>query len=193
MTNFRSLVGGYFGDGSKVDARGKKIPVSLRANNPGAVNGAPWERQMPGYVTEIKYDGVNNTTVFETPEHGVAVYWTLLKKYRDNGRTTIRQIITRYIGVKGAQDYINSVTRMTGWSDDTVIDIWHDASVLPFAKAQFRHEAGVPIPWSDAQILYGFNLARGWEKPTLNRTPNKEKERGLILSLISLLAGLFRR
>lgn len=166
MTNYRSLIpGGFFWNGTKFDKDGKKVPVSIRANNPGAVNGAAWERELPGYVTDIKYDGKNNTTIFETPEHGVATYWELLRRYRDLYHlSTVWGILGRYIGPAGQQDYFNSVRDKTGFGKDQVVDLYSDAVLMPFAKAQFRHEAGVPIPWSDAQIKYGLDLARAREQ-----------------------------
>lgn len=165
MTNYRALVpNGFFWDGSITDKQGVKVPVSIRANNPGAVNGAAWEREFSGYVTEIKYDGKNNTTIFEAPEIGVAVYWDLLRRYREMERTTVWQILERYIGPAGVADYFNSVHSRTGLDKNAVINIDDDNSLLPFAKAQFRHEAGKDIPWSDKQILYGFALGRAHAK-----------------------------
>lgn len=175
VPNYRSLVGGFFWDGTKIDADGKKVPVSVRANNPGAVNGAKWERELPGYVAEIKYDGINPTTIFETPEHGVAVYWELLRLYRDKYKLkTVWGILGRYIGAAGQLDYFRSVNQMTGYGRDTVIDLDDDAVLMPFAKAQFRHEAGVKIPWSDAQIKYGFEMARARAKGAPEPKPEPE-------------------
>lgn len=159
MPNYRALVaGGFF---ARPDD--KTLPVSIRSNNPGAVNGASWERSMPGYVTEIKYDGKNNTTVFETPEHGVAVYYTLLKKYRAVGAVTVRDIIWKYGGGQANYTaYAQKVAEWTGLSLDQEIALHgSDDILLKFAKAMFRYEAGRDPPWLDAQIRYGFALARG--------------------------------
>lgn len=169
--NYRSLVkGGYFANPDD-----RSLPVSIRANNPGAVNGAAWERSEPGYVTEIKYDGKNNTTIFETPEQGVAVYHKLLQKYASSGADTVGEIIWKYGGGQANyKDYIDVVARWTGFSASKPIPLNDDSILLPFAKAMFRYEAGRPIPWSDEQILYGFNLARGETKqPTKPPRPTK--------------------
>lgn len=162
MPNFRSLVpGGAFGDGTTG-------PVAFRANNPGAINGAPWERQWPGYLYDKKYDGVNNTTVFETPEQGVAVWMELLRRYRRMNLVTIEDIIVYYGGGQAnyKREYEPTVVRWTGLSPDTEIKIdgSDDATLLKFAKAIFAYEVGMhppcPLPWSDAQIKYGFALFR---------------------------------
>lgn len=167
--NYRSLIGGYY-----ANPNDRSLPVSIRANNPGAVNGASWERSEPGYVTEIKYDGKNNTTIFETPEQGVAVYWKLLQKYRDSGTDTVGEIIHKYGGGQDYSGYLKMVAQWTGFGASKPVDLEDDSVLLPFAKAMFRYEAGRPIPWSDAQILYGFDLARGNVRhPTKPPIPGK--------------------
>lgn len=172
MPNYRSLIGGFY-----ANPETSKANVSIRSNNPGAVNGAAWERVEPGYVKEIKYDGKNNTTIFETPEQGVAVYHKLLQKYADKGADTLGSIIRTYGGGQDYSNYVDYVAKATGLSPSAKINLNDDKVLLPFAKAMFRYEAGVPIPWTDAQIIYGFNLARGKaqsEKPTSEPPkPNK--------------------
>jgi hypothetical protein len=162
MTQYRSLIGGFYSTPDRRD-----YPVSIRANNPGAVNGAAWERSEPGYVTEIKYDGKNNTTIFETPEHGTAVYYKLLQKYRSSGAKTVKDIIWKY---GGGQDnytaYAAQVAKWTGLGERQEIPLDDYSVLLPFAKAMFRYEAGRAIPWSDAQIIHGFNMARGISQST---------------------------
>lgn len=160
MPNYRSLVpGGFFARPTD------SLPVSIRSNNPGAVNGAAWERQMPGYVTEIKYDGKNNTTIFETPEYGVNVWYELMRRYRANGATTVEQIIRKYGGGQNYEGYVDFVVNKTGLSRRTVIDLTDLPTLLKFAKAMFHYEAGRATPLSDVQIMYGFNLAMGKQAP----------------------------
>lgn len=156
MPNYRSLVpGGYF-------ARPEdNLPVSIRSNNPGAVNGAAWERTMPGYVKDIKFDGKNNTAIFETPEQGVAVWYELMRRYQSSGYKTLQQIVNYYGGGQDYSEYVQFVVGKTGFPRNKVIDLKNDSELLPFAKAMFHYEAGKPTPLSDAQILYGFKLGRG--------------------------------
>ncbi len=162
--NYRSLVGGFFSS----DPYDKNVPTSIRSNNPGAVNGAAWEKSMPGYVGDYitSYSQVNGarvpnrTTIFETPENGVAVYWELLRHYGDAGATTVRKIIQRYGGGQDYSEYVGAVVKWSGLDEDADIDLMDDVALLQFAKAMFRYEAGKPPPWSDAQILHGFKLGR---------------------------------
>lgn len=174
MANFRSLIGGPFGDGTTG-------PVAFRANNPGAINGAAWERNMPGYVGEMTYDGRNNTTVFETPEQGVAVWIELLRRYRARGKSTVESIITMYGGGQAnyPTEYLGTVLQWTGLlrSTDIQTEGGDDVTLLKFAKAMFAYESGYhpprPLPWSDAQIVYGFKLARRQNDPSAPVTPSK--------------------
>lgn len=164
MTDFRSMLpNGFFGDG-------RNGPVSIRSNNPGAINGAPWETNYPGFVGNVKYDGRNDTTVFETPEYGVAAWWELLKRYRNMyNMKTVSEIIRTYGGGQDYSNYANAVEQWTGLDGDyeIVLDGSDDENLLKFAKAMFRYEAGQPTPLHDEQILYGFKMGRnGGRVPT---------------------------
>jgi hypothetical protein len=163
VTNFRSLTpGGFYGNGESPGPDGTKHSVAERANNPGAINGAAWEREFPGFVSNIKYDGKNDTTVFETPEHGVAAYLELLRRYRAGGTKTVEGIIWKYGGGQGNyHEYARTVSDWTNIPVGAEIDLSDDAQLIKFAKAMWRMEAGHPTRLSDAQIALGFKMARG--------------------------------
>lgn len=160
---FRSLVdGGFFCE----TPNDKKIPTSIRTNNPGAINASAWVKAYPGYagdnVTSMSGASANNTAIFEAPEYGVAVWWELMSRYRAAGAMTIGDIIVRYGG--GQSNYLgyaNTVAQRMGVPVDTEIKLTgDDKTLLAFAKEMFRYEAGKPTPLSDRQILYGFELGR---------------------------------
>jgi uncharacterized protein (TIGR02594 family) len=163
VPQFAALVPGGYCSSTPFD---KSIPVSIRCNNPGALNIAPWIRSLPGYVgdkvTSVT-SGPNSTVIFSAPEYGVSAWYQLLVKYRAAGAVTIDQIITRYGGVgQDYSGYVAAVAALCGLPDDTEIKLTgDDATLLKFARAMFRYEAGRPGPLSDAQINYGFALARG--------------------------------
>ena len=157
MPNYRSLVGGFYSSTPNDKSTG---PVSVRFNNPGAVNGATWERTFPGHVGEIETTPGNRSTIFETPEHGVAAWWELMRRYRAAGANTVGKIIARYGGGQDYSAYAAQVSKWTGFPTTKVIDLQDDTVLLPFAKAMFRYEAGRETPLSEAQILYGFRLGR---------------------------------
>ena len=155
--NYRSLVPGGFFSSTPYD---RSMRASVRCNNPGAINGAFWETHYPGFVDTVETTPGNKTTIFETPEYGIAVWWELLRRYRAQGHTTVGQIINTYGGGQDYTNYINFVTDRTGFASTLEIGLGDDNALLQFGKAMFRYEAGEPIPWSDAQILYGVKLGR---------------------------------
>lgn len=160
--NFRSLAGGFFSS-TPFDT---SIPTSIRTNNPGALNASAWVKSYPGYVgdkvTSMSGASANNTAIFETPEQGVAVWWELMKRYRAAGAITISQIINKYGGT--GQDYsayVKFVVGRMGLPSTYEIKLsGDDATLTKFAKAMWRYEAGKETPLTDAQIAYGFALAR---------------------------------
>jgi len=161
-TEFCSMVAGGYFSSAPFD---KSIPASIRTNNPGAINAAGWVKNAPGYVgdkvTSMSGTEANSTAIFSTPEYGVAAWFTLLQKYRAAGATTLSAIINRYGGGQDYSSYVGEVAAWSGLGEQAEINLNDDAMLLPFGKAMFRYEAGRPSPLSDAQILYGFNLARG--------------------------------
>jgi len=155
--NYRSLVpGGYFSS----NPFDRTLPVSIRCNNPGAINGAPWEKNYPGYVDTVETTPGNKTTIFEAPEYGVAVWWELLRRYAADRVTTVGGIINRYGGGQDYSNYIRFVEQKTGFDEAHSIPLDDDATLLAFGKAMFQYEAGRSTPLKDDQIVFGFRLAR---------------------------------
>jgi hypothetical protein len=160
MPNYRSLVpGGYFSSTPMDQSTG---PVTVRCNNPGAINGAAWETTYPGYVNTVETTPGNHSTIFEAPEYGVGAWWDLLRRYRADNATTVGGIITKYGGGQDYSAYVQFVVKQTGLSADTVIDLGNDQQVLQFGRAMFRYEAGRALPWSDDQILCGIRGGRAF-------------------------------
>jgi hypothetical protein len=155
--NYRSLVPGGFYSSKPFD---RTVPVSIRCNNPGAINGAHWEETYPGFVDTVETTPGNKTTIFEAPEFGVAVWWELLRRYAQAGTTTIGDIINRYGGGQDYSNYIAFVAQQTGFNEGKEVNLNDDAELLAFGKAMFRYEAGRPTPLQDPQILYGLKLGR---------------------------------
>ncbi len=157
MPNYRSLTGGFFSSTPMDKSSG---PVTIRCNNPGAINGAPWEKTYPGYVDTVETTPGNNSTIFEAPEYGMGAWWDLLRQYRARGATTVGGIISTYGGGQDYSAYLQYVLKQTGFSADTVIDLNNDQQALQLARAMFRYEAGRSLPWSDDQLLYGIRGGR---------------------------------
>lgn len=158
MPNYRSLVPGGFYSSNPFD---HSVPASIRCNNPGAINGASWEKNFPGYVDTVETTAGNKTTIFEAPEYGVAAWWELLRRYAAAGATTVGEIINRYGGGQDYSEYLAFVAARTGFASGKEISLDDDDDLLTFAKAMFRYEAGRETPLSDEQIRYGVDFGRG--------------------------------
>jgi len=156
-TNYRSLVPGGFYSSTPFD---RSIPVSIRCNNPGAINGASWEKSYPGYVDTVETTPGNKTTIFEAPEYGVAVWWELLRRYAKAGATTVGEIINKYGGGQDYSAYLTFVTKKTGFKARKVVSLDDDDVLLAFGKAMFHYEAGKASPLKEEQIRYGLQLGR---------------------------------
>ena len=149
-------------------------PVAIRFNNPGALNTATWICNLPGYIDAAETTPGNSTARFDTPEHGVAAYWELLRRYRMRGITTVGSIITTYGGGQDYSAYLSYVCEHSGLSRGDVIDLHDDPQLLRLAKAMFQYEAGQPTPLTDAQIITGFRLARARVGRTVPRSQPRE-------------------
>lgn len=166
MPNYRALVaGGYYSanpQSLQIDPKtGKRVAVSIRMNNPGAVNGAAWETALPGYVDTIETTPGNKTTIFEAPEYGVAAWYILMTKYAAKDVHTINGIVTRYGGGQDYSAYVKAVTEKSGLPAGYEVALdGDDANLIKFARAMFEVEAGRTSPLSDAQIEFGFALGR---------------------------------
>jgi hypothetical protein len=144
----------------------RKNPTAIRCNNPGALNTTKHVASLPGYNTAYETSTGNRTAVFWAPEYGCLAYHDLLKRYRDAGAVTIRQIIKRYGGGQDYSAYEKFVCKYTGLPSnyEIKIDGSDDDALMSFAKGMFRYEAGKETPLSDVQIMTGFGLARERER-----------------------------
>lgn len=188
---YRSLVkNGYF-SGEPFDM---KLNASVRYNNPGAINSVEWVQNSPGYAGVRTIGGGNPIAIFYTPEEGVALYWNLLRRYREAGAKTVEQIITRYGGGQDYSKYVTFVTKHTGLAKNYEIKLSDDDdNLLKFAKAMFRYEAGKETPLSDEQIMYGFKLARGETSTVPVPTPQPAPVKGFWEWLKDTFEAIFRR
>jgi len=170
---FESLVpGGFF----SADPDNLKIKRSIRSNNPGALNFAVWQQQIPGFVAKTIADKAGNvTSIYRTPEHGTAAWYNLLTKrygYGMNGQLRIGDLATRYAGAdseaaKQVQDYLAGWARFSGGAlgKDDIVSLADQQDVLVLAKAMFAHEIGTPSPLKDEQITFGVEAWRSGSLP----------------------------
>jgi hypothetical protein len=171
---FDSLVAGGFFSHDPDDLRVKR---SIRTNNPGALNFSVWQKALPGYVGLTPPDNSpnrNRTTIYRTPEHGVAAWFVLLSKrygFGNTGTFILEQLAKKYAGPGASSSDIN--TYIKGWSKacgDTlnsasVFHLGDTEEMLSLGKAMFAHEIGRPSPLKDDEVRYGINKQRNNEMP----------------------------
>jgi hypothetical protein len=187
---FHSLIGGFYSSTPMSRSSG---PVAIRTNNPGAINGVAWARTYPGYVSEIEITPGHRSSIFETPEHGVAAWYELIKKYHSAGATTLRELMERHCAGEDYSDLLDEVVARTGVSADHELALeGDDTTLLRFAKAMFDHAADRETPLSDNQILYGFKLARDHARQPFGSKEMQIKPQGgnplLIVLLLMMLS-----
>lgn len=144
------------------------VKRSIRTNNPGALNFSAWQKSLPGYVAVTPPDNSpdrNRTTIYRTPEHGVAAWFILLSDrygFGKRGQFTLAQLARKYAGSNAPQKAVDTYVR--GWSKAsggkfdaaTTFRPSSVADMLALGRAMFLHEIGKPSPLQDAQIRYGI-------------------------------------
>jgi hypothetical protein len=143
----------------------------------GALNFSSWQKALRGYVGLTPPDNSpnrNRTTIYRTPEHGVAAWFVLLSKrygFGNTGTFTLEQLARKYAGSGAGSSEIN--TYIKGWSKasdgtlntDSVFRLSKTEEMLPLGKAMFAHEIGRPSPLMDDQIRFGIDKQRDDEMP----------------------------
>ncbi|MGI9378622.1 MAG: hypothetical protein ACR2OW_03145 [Methyloligellaceae bacterium] len=164
-TRFYSRIkGGYYSN----DPNARGISKSVRTNNPGALNFSGWQKRIKDFVGLTRADRWGNrTTIYATPESGVAAWLHLIRYRYKNGRSGALKITDlarhyaggRKVSEKSVEKYIRGWTR---WSEGNIneqsvvrLDDCHH--LLRLARAVFAHEAGHISPLNDSQIFYGIN------------------------------------
>jgi hypothetical protein len=161
---FCSLVPGGFYSGDPDDLR---VHRSVRTNNPGALNFTSWQKTRAGYVGVTQPDDSpdhNVTTIYRSPEYGVAAWYHLLAvRYGfPNGMFTTRDLAVRYAGGAGnaaaVQSYIDGWNRWMHPPPEATaqISVKDQSAMQSLGKAMFSHEAGAATPLHDEQIAFGI-------------------------------------
>lgn len=171
---FASLVSGGFYSSDPDDLKTRR---SIRTNNPGALNISEWQKALPGYVGFTAADNSpnkNRTTIYRTPEHGVAAWYVLLADrygFAKAGKFTLKRLAQKYAGSGASEVDVNAYVK--GWTKasggkldaDSSFDFDRTGQLLVLARAMFFHEIGKPSPLKDAQIEFGIETQRDGKMP----------------------------
>jgi hypothetical protein len=161
---FASLVpGGFY----SADPDDLNVRRSIRTNNPGALNFSGWQKTRPGYVGITQPDsssGHNVTTIYRTPEHGIAAWYHLIARLYNfpGGSFSLNDLAGRYSGGSNSaaiSAYVNGWNRWLNppMAPATRILVTDSKAMLTLATAMFSHEAGVPTPIRPEQISFAVD------------------------------------
>lgn len=123
-------------------------PLTLRYNNPGAVEFKPW---MGAYGATLGPNG--RYAQFETPDQGYSVMGRILDTYQNkHGLNTVSGIVNRWapadVDNNSTGSYINSVSRRLGIDPNAPLAPEHRT---PLIQAMAAYEAGrAPAPMGGA-------------------------------------------
>lgn len=154
-----------------------RVKRSIRTNNPGALNITNWQRSMKGFVGVTPPDNspdANRTTIYRTPEHGVAAWFELLARrygFETQGQFTLVQLARRYAGSEASERAVQ--TYVKGWSKasgsvftaETTFRVGNNDELLSLGQAMFTHEIGTATPLKANQIVFGISKQRSLAMP----------------------------
>jgi hypothetical protein len=143
-----------------------------RANNPGNMNYAPWQKASGRFSYMDQTEGQQHTmAVYNTMQEGVAdAYRLMLRKQEQHGKT-IAGALSAWSTTPG---YAEKVAGLAGLDPNAPFDVKSadPAMVQRLLQAQFKQEGrrGSHTATAD-QILGGINLGRGTAPPVAAAPP----------------------
>lgn len=141
--------------------RDHSIPAAIQFKNPGAmwpgVISEKWGSTKWQYLADGTGQGGgghgNKIAIFDNWVDGIAAQmdmWMNGERYRNH---SLISAITVWSGGNGVRSYLDWLERkVPGLHDNTIMNsaFWAGPQAIPFLKAQAQHEAGRPIPATDA-------------------------------------------
>lgn len=105
----------------------------------------------------------NVTSIYRTPEHGVAAWYHLITKIYSfiSGSFTLEQLAEKYAGGNNRSAIDAYLEGWSKWlshplSTTTEIGVGDIPNMILVGRAMFSHEAGQSTPVQDVQIEYGI-------------------------------------
>lgn len=133
-----------------------KLPRGIRNNNPGNIR-----RGNDEWKGASSWQTDKDFVTFDAPEFGIRALAKILLNYQfKHHRNTVREIIARWAPPKENDTlaYIVSVSRETGFSEDTPLNLSRYEYLMPLVVAIIRHENGQQ-PYTMDAIDKGILLA----------------------------------
>lgn len=166
-------------------ANGRRVPATIRTNNPGAMWHGKVSRKFGALSKEDLHDGLgqgNNAAVFPDAISGAAALLYLLASPTYAGKT-LGAAIAKWSGGNSVDSYLRIIRKEMAIDESTVLTrafLTHESTAIPLAKAMAKHETGRAYPLSDehwgAAFLEAFPERRPKEEalPPPERTVTRE-------------------
>lgn len=122
-------------------------PRGLRNNNPGNIEYGPFTQKYGATGSDGRF------ATFNSPEEGIAAMHGLLANYQRQGRTTVRQMISKWAPASDNNNvsaYANAVAGAMGIDPDTPFD-FSGQNAANMVAAMIQHENGQQ-PYNMAQL-----------------------------------------
>lgn len=151
-------------------SRGRRAPVTIRCNNPGAMWHGPHAKKWGALAKEQLNDGLgqgNNAAVFKDAIDGAAALFALLASRRYAGKP-LKVAIATWSGGNHVESYLRVIQSEMQITPDTVLTrsfLTHESTAIPLAKAMAKHETGKAYPLSDDQWGEAFLQAFPERRP----------------------------
>ena len=135
---------------SFLDQNNRRVPASIRTNNPGAMYPGPASRKHGsiGFVWLHSKDGKHKCACFPDAVAGAAAMFTLLGSDFYTGRT-IKNAIETWCGGFYLSTYLKVLEKETGTKPEDLLTremVEDPAKAIPIAKAMALQEAGREYP-----------------------------------------------
>lgn len=163
---------------------GKRLPVSIRNNNPGAVSiignvENSFGAKQPGFVgtsARPKSEG-GSYAIYASPEHGVAASAKLIRRYGDKGINTTDDVVKKWsTDSKAWPSYSRTLKKYiseAGFDPNGQLDFNNPKIVEAVMKAQSAHESGAGVPtYVDDVYKRGVDMAFGNQSTSVGVAAN---------------------
>lgn len=142
----------------------RRVPASIRTNNPGAMWFAPWQKKYGASGGQALADGTgqnNNIAMFPSKEAGAAAQFELLQ--RRYSKYSLLDAVRKWSGGNAGVAYASRIAQATGSSLNTPVSqiIADPAKAIAFASAAAGVEAGRrKYPMTREQWATAYQLFR---------------------------------
>lgn len=134
-----------------------KNTIGFKANNYGNIRYNSANKWVGQIGFETSKTGAKFAK-FSDPVYGLRAIFGLIKTYQKRGANTISKIINIYApsSENNTSGYIDSVSKITGISKDSVLNLLDSESMIKIVQAIVRIEIGYDIDYNTVKAAYNM-------------------------------------